>query len=334
MGIEKEKLFSIIRQKLPNNVSFIEEIADVLDVSYDASYRRLNGKTALLFEEALKLAKHYKISLNNLYGLDEEETISVLKQRGSTDSNERLDDFFKIVTKSVNIFSKFKSPEFLYAAKDVPIYYLPHNSLYSKFRLYAFMNIHTNTKFKKTQTTLHKFHPNSNLVYDSICFKNAFRGLKGTEIWNDTTIDSSLYQIYYFYEIKMITKDEAVQLCRELKGVIENIEQQAADSLWSNSPNFRYKMYYNKLINLNNTVLFKSQKIKTLLIPYTSLSYLRIDDEDTCKEIEEHFDKKLKFSKRISGDAEVERKLFFTSMYEKIDQLCKQIEVKSEISFM
>ena len=87
MGIEKEKLFSIIRQKLPNNVSFIEEIADVLDVSYDASYRRLNGKTALLFEEALKLAKHYKISLNNLYGLDEEETISVLNQRGSTDSN-------------------------------------------------------------------------------------------------------------------------------------------------------------------------------------------------------------------------------------------------------
>jgi hypothetical protein len=93
-------------------------------------------------------------------------------------------------------------------------------------------------------------------------------------------------------------------------------------------------MYYNKLINLNNTVFFKSQKMKTLLIPYTSLSYLRIDDEETCEEIDVHFDKKLKFSKKISGDAEVERKLFFTSMYEKIEQLCKQIEVKSGISFM
>lgn len=334
MNIEKEKLFSIIRQKLPNNVSFIEEIADVLDVSYDASYRRLNGKTALSFEEALKLAKHYKISLNNLYGLDEEETISVLKQRGSTGSNERLDDFFKLVTKSVNIFGKFKSPEFLYAAKDIPIYYLPHNTLYTKFRLYAFMNIHTNKEFKQGRTTLQKFNPQSSLVYDAICFKNAFRGLKGTEIWNDTTIDSSLYQIYYFYEIKMITKDEAVQLCRELKGVIESIEQQAANGIWNESPNSRYKMYHNQLVNLNNTVFFKSQKIKTLMIPYTSLSYLRIDDEQTCKEIEEHFDKKLKFSKKISGDAEVERKLFFTSMYEKIEQLCKQIEVKSEISFM
>lgn len=334
MNIEKEKLFSIIRQKLPNNVSFIEEIADVLDVSYDASYRRLNGKTTLSFEEALKLAKHYKISLNNLYSLDEEETISVLKQRGSTGSDERLDDFFRLVSKSVGIFSKFKTPEFLYAAKDIPIYYLPQNALYTKFRLYVFMNIHTKEDLKKEQTTLQSFHPNSSLVYDSINFKNTFKSLKGTEIWNDTTIDSSLYQIYYFYEIKMITKEEAVQLCRELKGLIESIEQQAANGTWSDSPKSRYKMYYNKLINLNNTVLFKSQKVKTLLIPYTSLSYLRIDDEKTCEEIEEHFDKKLKFSKRISGDAEVERKLFFTSMYEKIEQLCRQIEVKSGISFM
>lgn len=334
MNIEKEKLFSIIRQKLPNNVSFIEEIADVLDVSYDASYRRLNGKTALSFEEALQLAKYYKISLNNLYSLDEEETISVLKQRSSNGANEGLEDFFKLVTKSVNIFAKFKTPEFLYAAKDIPIYYLPHDTLYTKFRLYAFMNIHTNKKLKKGQTTLQKFSPDSSLVYDSICFKSAFRELKGTEIWNDTTIDSSLYQIYYFYEIKMISKEEAVQLCTELKSLIESIEQQAANGYWNNNPNARYKMYYNQLINLNNTVFFKSQKIKTLLIPYTSLSYLRIDDEATCEEIDEHFNKKLKFSKRISGDAEVERKLFFTSMYEKIEQLCKQIEVKSEISFM
>jgi plasmid maintenance system antidote protein VapI len=334
MSIEKEKLFNIIRQKLPNNVSFIEEVADVLDVSYDASYRRLNGKTALSFEEALRLAKYYKISLNNLYGLDEEETISVLKQRSGSSPNENLGDFFRVITKSVDTFSKFKSPEFFYAAKDIPIYYLPKGSLYAKFRMYAVMNIHTNKSIEKSQLPLRRFQTNSNLIYESICFKNAFRKLKGIEIWNDTTIDSSLYQIYYFYEIKMITKEEAVQLCKELKGLIENIERQASNGMWNKSPHARYKMYYNKLINLNNTVFFKSQKMKTLLIPYTSLSYLRIDDEETCEEIDVHFDKKLKFSKKISGDAEVERKLFFTSMYEKIEQLCKQIEVKSGISFM
>lgn len=327
MGLEKDKLFNVIRQKLPNNVSFTDEISDVLDISYDAAYRRLNGRTALSFEEGLKLAKHYKISLNNFYDL-EEETISVLKQ-SSTNSVDGLVDFFDVVTKSVNLFSKFKTPEFLFAAKDIPLYYLPKDSLYTKFRLYSFLNIYTN----KNQLTLKEFVLNSNIIYESICFKNAFRKLKGTEIWNDTTINSSLYQIYYFYEIKMITKDEAIQLCKELKQLIESIEKQASSEVWSTS-SIKHEMYYNKLINLNNTVFFKSKKVKTLLIPYTSISYLRVDDEETCAEIDEHFHKKLQFSKKISGDAEVERRLFFTSMYDKIMQLCKQIEVKSAISFM
>lgn len=331
MNKEKDKLFNLIRQKLPNNLSVIDEIADVLDISYDASYRRLNGKTTLPFEEALKLAKYYKISLNALYGLDEEETISVSKQ-SNVNSDEGLTNFFKVVTKSVNLFSKFKTPEFLYAAKDIPLYYLPKNTLYTKFKLYCFLNIHSNKKIKKVPT-FNKFITGSDLIYESVCFKNSFRKLKGTEIWNDTTINSSLYQIYYFYKIRMVTKEEAILLCVELKGLIESIEKQAAKEVWNHISDLKHEMYYNKLINLNNTLFFKSKKIKTLLIPYTSISYLRVDDEETCLEIEKHFDKKLKLSKKISGDSEVERRLFFTSMYEKIEQLCNQIEIKGSITF-
>jgi hypothetical protein len=61
---------------------------------------------------------------------------------------------------------------------------------------------------------------------------------------------------------------------------------------------------------------------------------MRIDDKKTCKEIEQYFKKQLKFSKKISGASEVERQLFFASMYEKIELLKQQIEVKSGISFM
>jgi hypothetical protein len=42
----------------------------------------------------------------------------------------------------------------------------------------------------------------------------------------------------------------------------------------------------------------------------------------------------MAFSKKISGESEIERQLFFASMYEKIEGLKKQIEVKSGISFM
>lgn len=328
MSFEREKLFNLIKQKLPNNISFTGEIADVLDISYDAAYRRLSRKTTLSFEEALKLSRHFKISLNTIHCL-EEEVIPVLKQ-SSINSKDELAGFFMNMTKTVSLFIKYSDAEFLYAVKDIPLYYIPTNTLYGKFRLYFFYSIYSN----KELTNFKEFSLTSDIIYDSICFKNSFRKLNGIEIWNDTTINSSLYQIYYFYNIKMVSKEEAIQLCVELKKLIEKVEIQAINEVWDEVSDQKYQMYYNKLINLNNTIFLKSKKTKTILVPYTSMSYLSVDDERTGEEIEKHFDKKLQFSKKISGDAEIDRQLFFASMYEKIDQLKKQIEVKSGISFM
>ena len=126
MSIEREQLFAIIKQRLPDNVSFIDEIADVLDISYDAMYRRLKGKTVLSFSEAIQIAKHYKVSLNGLYDVEKEENLFVLK-KSSDNSFEGLTDFFDVIANSAAIFSKFKNPDILYAAKEIPIYYLPDN---------------------------------------------------------------------------------------------------------------------------------------------------------------------------------------------------------------
>ena len=333
MSIEREQLFAIIKQRLPDNVSFIEEIADVLDISYDAMYRRLKGKTVLSFSEAIQLAKYYKVSLNSLYDVEKEENLFVLK-RCSDNSFEGLTNFFNVIAASATIFSKFKTPDLLYAAKEIPIYYLPENSLYTKFKLFILSNVHADKEVVNNHRSLKEFHPPMHLLTSVNTFRKAFKNATTTEIWNDTTINSTLYQIYYFYELKMIDKEDALQLCLELEQIIEEVESQSVNEYVDGYESKKYELYYNKLINLNNTVFFRSENIQTLIVPYTTLSYLRIDDEKTCKEIEQYFKKQLQFSKKISGKAEVERQLFFTSMYEKIDQLKKQIEVKSLISFM
>jgi len=334
MNIEREKLFALIKQRLPKNVSFIEEIADVLDISYDAMYRRINGKTVLSFSEAIKLAKFFKISINSLYNIEDEDNLYVLK-RSNSDSSKGLNTYFNTITKAANFLTKFESADLLLAAKDIPIYYLPENTLYTKFKLFIFSNIHTdqepecNVEFK-----LKNFEVSDSLKSSTKKLIAAYRNTSATEIWNDTTIDSTLYQIYYFYELRFINKDEANQLCDEVKEVIKRVEMQAINCYKEGVQKKKYSLYYNKLIGLNNTVLFRSEKLKTLVVPYTAMSYLRIDDPKTCNEVSAYFSKQLKYSKKICGTAEVGRQLFFTSMYEKIDQLKQQIKVKSLISFM
>lgn len=64
-----------LKDKIPANTSFADELAQVLNIGYDAAYRRINLKTNLTLEETVKLAKHYKISLNKLYEVGNQRSI-------------------------------------------------------------------------------------------------------------------------------------------------------------------------------------------------------------------------------------------------------------------
>jgi len=328
MNIERDKLFATIIEKLPKNISFIDEAADVLNISYDAMYRRFNGKTTLSFTEAIKLAKRFKISINSIYSLDED--IFVLK-RTNENTIEGATQFFEQASTSIQLFAQFKRTELMYAAKDVPIYYLPKNTLYAKFKLYV---LSQGYKGNDENIKLNDFNPPISLVKAASAYQNSYKNIHITELWNDATINSNLYQIYYFYESKLIGKTEALELCSDLMRVIKTIEKQAVNEIQNGSENKEYKLYFNRFTTLNNSSLFKTERIKILLLPYTHLSYIKIDDKKSCEESDLFFERQKQLSKRISGEGELERNLFFNSMYEKIEQLQQQIEVKSKITFL
>ena len=71
----QSQFIKYLRDKSANNIKFVDEIASVLDIGYDAAYRRINLKTNLTLEEGIKLAKYYNISLNKLYEVGSQNTI-------------------------------------------------------------------------------------------------------------------------------------------------------------------------------------------------------------------------------------------------------------------
>src|SRR6187551_1231690 len=59
-------LFQTIKSKLPANLSFAEEIADVLNISTDSAYRRIRGEKTVSFEELQKLCIRFQLSLDQM----------------------------------------------------------------------------------------------------------------------------------------------------------------------------------------------------------------------------------------------------------------------------
>tara|TARA_R110002049_G_scaffold616_9_gene3570 strand:- start:6411 stop:7388 length:978 start_codon:yes stop_codon:yes gene_type:complete len=325
MKTREEKLFKLIKEKLPKNVSLIDDIADVLDINYDASYRRIKGKTALTLKEGLKLSEHYNLDFNKLLIRKQTETreISVEKTHGVI-SDSFLEAFFDNSKLETETVLNSENGQIINCAKDFPFYHTD-NKVLKKFRIFLFINM-LSKDIRLKKMSFSEFEPTQEISKKYNAFLNQYERVSLVEIWNDSTIDNILNQIKYFFEVGLITKIEAISIADGLTKSLKLIEEQAENQKRDKSKN-KYQLYHNNLISLLNTVLMKTDFDTKVFIPYTNLTYFKVTDENTTTQIEEHLSTQLQYSTNISGEASVSRKMFFNKMYQKIEKMQLKISL-------
>lgn len=321
--MEKDKLFKLIKVKLPKNVSFIEEISDVLNISYDASYRRVKGKTVLSLKEGVLLSNYYNINLNDVsVSIDKKPEKIIVEKSHHIISDNFLHTFFDKAEIETQKVLNSKKGLIINSAKDFAFYHVD-NGVLKKFKLFLFINVLSKNKELK-KTTFNNFNPSEDILVKYNTFIDQYRKVSLIEIWNDTTIDNILNQIKYFFDVGLTTKKEATSIANGLIEVLQKIELQAKNKIRDESSG-SFHLYHNNLISLLNTIVMKTDVDKSVFVPFTNLSYFKVTDKNTTDQIEEHLKTQLEFSNNLSGNAAVDRKKFFTSMYQKIDNLKVQI---------
>lgn len=319
MNQEEEILYNFIKSKLPKNVSFINVIADVLDISYDSAYRRVKGSTILSMKEALQLSNHFKFNLNDLVNseLDSTNTVFIEKSHGVI-SDDFMSVFFDKSIREIKDVINSEKGQVIHCAKDFPFYHSTKNA-FKDFRLYLFINFISSDKSIK-KIPFSEFKPSKEISDKYDLFLDYFSKVSLIEIWNNTTIDNVLNQILYFYEVGLTTKEEAVSIADGLIDSLISIENQAKKEKRDNSSK-NFHLYHNNLISLLNSVLMKTDYGEKVYLPYTNLKYLIISDKNTSKEIKHHINTQLEFSNNLSGESKISRKKFFNEMYQKVEKL-------------
>lgn len=315
--IEEDKLFDFIKLKIPENVSFIDEIADVLDISYDAAYRRIKGKTSLTLKESLLLSNRFNFNLNDIFTDIEvdNERIFVEKTHPIL-SNNALKLFFEKGTYEAQKVAFSKNGQLINCAKDFPFYH-SDNGLLKSFRLYVFINTLSKDPVKK-KIPFSDFKPSEVILQKYEAFLNQYKKVSLLEVWNDSTIDNILNQIQFFYQVGLTTKEETVLIADGLKVSLSLLEEQAKNQKRIKNDN-GFLLYHNNIISLLNTVLMKSDAEKIVFVPYTNLTYFKVIDKNTTNQIEEYLNRQIEFSSSLSGEASIQRIKFFNAMNQKID---------------
>ena len=317
----EERLFNFIRKKVPNSVSFVDEIAQVLGVNYDAAYRRITGKTTLGLNDVLKLMNAYNFSVDEIF-TDKKDFIRVTKAEG-VNSVDKLGDYFNIAISELQTISKFQNSEIYYSAKDLPVYY--SEGAFRKFKVYAFLNVLAD-QFNFKKMSFKDFDKNEVLVTKLKSLEDIYESVSTTEIWCKDTLTSSINQILYFLKIGLLDQETAMEVVHDFHKTIQRIEHQCETGKRGNN-NKSFKFYNNELLNLNNTIFMQGEKEQKFFVPYTTLSYIKIADSETCEEMIRYLKKQLQFSKQLSGDSAIERTIFFNTLYQRIDKLRELIQL-------
>ena len=142
-----------IRENSKYGNSFTEELAELLSISKDSTYRRLRGETLLSFEETRKVSRHFQISLDNFMDLNADSVLFNL--RTINNDSFTFKDYLLSIHDNLQTLNQFQNRRLIYAAKDIPLFHFYQFSALSNFKTYFWLRTILNSPDHQQDT----YHP-------------------------------------------------------------------------------------------------------------------------------------------------------------------------------
>jgi len=272
-------------------------------------------------DESILLAKYYNISIDSLFSTTTSNYLVVEKTK-QISNEEDLIQYLEDSYDSILPLSKQKDVKAIYSAKDIPLFYTISDDVLGRFKMYVWLKLLDNTYINKS---FKDFNPSISLINAGKKLGSLYKSIQKTEIWDITTVNSTLKQIHFYYQAGQVSIDEALSMCDLLIDLISDISQKLITTDNNN------QIYYNELHLMDNNVLIETPKNQVLYVPFTLLSYYKTSDKLTCNEAKLFLNKQLNESKLLNTVGEKERNTFFNKIQAKITAL-KQLIRAANIS--
>lgn len=311
----QQVFFNHIKELLPPHISFVDEIAEELNISNDSAYRRIRGEKPIALEEIKTLCTKYKISLDQLLHLNSDSVIFSGKRAEPKEFNFEL--YLQDFLRQHEIINSFQEKELLILPKDVPVYHYYNFPELAAFKYFFWM-----------KTILHHPDYNKTIFNPSLMAENLMRTgekilatynkIPSTEIWNVENINTTLRQIEYYKESNVFaSEDDVLKIYDCLERSIDFVELQAEAGHKINQPGkgpregAPLNLYVNDFILGDNTYLPILNGKKVVFITHSHLNYMSTKDDAFAEYTYNHFQNILHKSTLISVVGEKDRLRFF-----------------------
>ena len=319
-----------VDELLPKNTSLVMELSEILGISTDSAYRRMRTETFLSIDEIILLCDYYKISFDTFTNSDEGVVTFHYSKLESARENFKL-----YQTKIMNDLEKIyhsKEKHITYASEDIPIFHHYTHPVLAFFKMFYWMN----SIMSVPELEYEKFDvQNIDRELEEIGNKTAdfYSKVPSVEIWTETTIQSTVKQIEFFWDSgKFKTREDALKVVQSLREEISLVQKKAEKSTKLLDKNGEaigdeqnFQLYFSEMELTNNCVLIDLGTIKSVYLGHFTFSTMSTYSDSYCNETKKWLNIVIKISSLISGVSEKQRYQVFRKYFKIIDELEKSI---------
>ncbi|HLT82294.1 MAG TPA: hypothetical protein VKZ86_14800 [Cyclobacteriaceae bacterium] len=310
-----------VRSRVPPNISFADDLSEVLRISRDSAYRRIRGETVLTLDEVKLLCNHYHISLDAL--LAPTSNTVTFHHRLIGHDNFTFDNWLRSILDNLDMMQSFTQRELIYQAKDLPVFQYFNYPELTAFKIF-FWN-----KSVLTQDYLDaRFQPGivqkERLAVAKRIYER-YRHLPSTEIWCEETANITLRQIEFHYECGFFEDTRIVGTILD-----QFTEMLRATRVWAASGTkgeggSKYNLYRNDILIPDTAILFSTDDKRVAYITVNTMDLLTTSNEVFCTQFEHYLRNLLRRAVLISTTGEKERVKFFNYMESKVTTLRQRL---------
>lgn len=324
----QQQLFTYLKENIPPHISLVDELCDLLDLSTDSVYRRIRGEKPISLAELKKICEHYHLSIDQLLQLQNDSVL--FDAPGMNTVPGEFVEYVKGMLKQFTYFNSFKSKEFLYLCKDVPIWYF-----YLFPEMAAFKTFFWSKTINNHPELIHKAFSLKEYPYED-CFAVGQQVLQlhnlipSIELWNLESIHSTINQVSYYKDAGNFKNfDDLDAVINSFHQMLDHLQLQSEKGVkfMPGATDVAYKapiqFYVNELILGNNTMLLHLDDKKLSMVSYSVFNYLFTRDERFSNKIANTFNTLLSRSTLISKTGEKDRNRFFNALRDKVNCLRK-----------
>jgi hypothetical protein len=325
----QSQLFHRIRDQLPEHLSLVEEISEILEISNDSAYRRIRGEKQLSIHELQILAGRFRLSVDDLM-TSQVGTItfnaSFLEEESYT-FNDWLDNLLQF-TKDT---SAAGNAEAIFILNELNIFHLIQFPELCAFKLFFWQKSNLDFPNLKRERFSMDYLMDEIQKY-SREITELYVKIDTIEFTTREVLNSILKQFLFYTEAGYFnSRQDPLVLCEKLHDLIGHQQKQAELGYkfpYGTEPvgqEGNLRLYHNDIILADNTIIVKAGDTRATYITSNAINLMQTYNRAYFEYNYQWGRNLLSKSVPISGTAEKERNKFFLFLHDQIDRVAERL---------